>query len=396
MLKGKHIVIGVTGGIAVYKAVDVVSRLKKLGADITVIMTKNATEFVSPLTFRSLALNEVVVDMFKPPTTWDVEHIAIAQRADLFLVAPATANIIGKMAHGIADDMLSTVVMATKAPVWVAPAMNTGMYTNPVVQRNMDDLRSLGYQFIDPDSGRLACGDIGAGKFAQPERIVDTIVRAFRDKDLEGKHYLITAGPTQEAIDPVRYITNHASGKMGYALAEEVLSRGGQVTLVSGPVHLDPPRGAELVPVVSSQDMFEAVMARADHADVIIKSAAVADYTPSDYSPVKMKKSDGNLSIGLKRTQDIAKNLGQQIGQQVFVGFAAETHDLIENGKKKIKSKGFDFIVCNDISQAGAGFKSDTNIVTLIDKDEKVVAYEKMLKTDLACVIIDKTKTYMK
>lgn len=391
MLKGKHIVIGVTGGIAVYKVVDVVSRLKKLNADITVLMTKNATEFVTPLTFKSLALNYVVVDMFEEPRTWEVEHIAIAQRADLFLVAPATANIIGKMAHGIADDMVSTVVMATKAPVWIAPAMNTGMYTNAVVQRNMDDLKSLGYHFIEPDSGRLACGDLGMGKLASPERIVETIVNAMVKKDLEGKKILITAGPTQEAIDPVRYITNHSSGKMGYAIAEEARNRGAEVTLVSGPVNLQKISGIETIDVVSAAEMYDAVMSRVDDMDIVIKSAAVADYRPAHYADQKMKKSDDDLSIALERTKDIAKFIGSIKAKQFFVGFAAESENVIENAKKKIKSKKFDLIVCNDISQKDAGFKSDTNIVSMISKEGVVEHYEKMLKKDIAKIILDKT-----
>lgn len=396
MLKGKHIVIGVTGGIAAYKVVDVVSRLKKLNAEITIIMTENASKFVTPLTFRSLSLNEVVVDMFAPPTKWEVEHIAIAQRADLFLIAPATANMIGKIAGGIADDMLSTVVMATKAPVWIAPAMNTGMYTNPIVQDNLKKLKNYGYHFIDPDEGRLACGDIGAGKLAQPEKIVEKIVDAFVSKDLLGKRFLITAGPTQEAIDPIRYITNHASGKMGYALAKDVRSRGGQVTLISGPVNLEAPDGVNLVPVVSSQEMYQAVMEHLDHNDVVIKSAAVADYTPELYHDQKIKKQASDWQIPLKSTKDIALEIGKIKKDQVFVGFAAETENLLENGQKKIKKKGFDFIVCNDISKPGAGFKGDTNIVTIIDKKGQSQAYEQMSKSALASLIIDKVKTYMK
>ena len=396
MLKGKHIVIGVTGGIAAYKVVDVVSRLKKLNAEITIIMTENASKFVTPLTFRSLSLNEVVVDMFAPPTKWEVEHIAIAQRADLFLIAPATANMIGKIAGGIADDMLSTVVMATKAPVWIAPAMNTGMYTNPIVQDNLKKLKNYGYHFIDPDEGRLACGDIGAGKLAQPEKIVEKIVDAFVNKDLLGKRFLITAGPTQEAIDPIRYITNHASGKMGYALAKDVHSRGGQVTLISGPVNLEAPDGVNLVPVVSSQEMYQAVMEHLDHNDVVIKSAAVADYTPELYHDQKIKKQASDWQIPLKSTKDIALEIGKIKKDQVFVGFAAETENLLENGQKKIKKKGFDFIVCNDISKPGAGFKGDTNIVTIIDKKGQSQAYEQMSKSALASLIIDKVKTYMK
>lgn len=395
MLKGKHIVIGVTGGIAVYKVVDVVSRLKKLNAEITVIMTKHATEFVTPLTFRSLSLNYVVVDMFEEPKTWNVEHISIAQRADLFLVAPATANIIGKMNHGIADDMLSTVVMATKAPVWIAPAMNTGMYTNPVVQNNMTSLKALGYSFIEPDSGRLACGDIGMGKLASPERIVETILKAMTQRDLEGKKILITAGPTQEAIDPVRFITNHSSGKMGYAIAEAAKNRGAEVTIVSGPVHIPVPSGVEVVDVVSSEEMYNAVVERVGAFDVVIKSAAVADYTPATYSDEKVKKSDDDLSIPLKRTKDIALELSQIKTDQVVVGFAAETQNIIENAKKKIKKKDFDFIVCNDISKPGAGFKSDTNIVSIIDKNDEIKTYEEMLKSELADIILDKVITFI-
>lgn len=396
MLKGKHIVIGVTGGIAAYKVVDVVSRLKKLNAEITIIMTENASKFVTPLTFRSLSLNEVVVDMFAPPTKWEVEHIAIAQRADLFLIAPATANMIGKIAGGIADDMLSTVVMATKAPVWIAPAMNTGMYTNPIVQDNLKKLKSYGYHFIDPDEGRLACGDIGAGKLAQPEKIVEKIVDAFVKKDLVGKKFLITAGPTQEAIDPIRYITNHASGKMGYALAKDVVSRGGQVTLVSGPVNLLPPDGVNLIPVVSSQEMYQAVMDHLDSNDVVIKSAAVADYTPELYQDQKIKKQASDWQIPLKSTKDIALEIGKVKKNQIFVGFAAETENLLENGRRKIQKKGFDFIVCNDISKPGAGFKGDTNIVTIIDQKGQSQAYDQMSKSALATLIIDKVKTYMK
>lgn len=391
MLKGKHIVIGVTGGIAVYKVVDVVSRLKKLNAEITVIMTKNAAEFVTPLTFKSLSLNYVVVDMFEEPRTWEVEHIAIAQRADLFLIAPATANIIGKMINGISDDMVTTVVMATKAPVWIAPAMNTGMYTNPIVQRNIKDLETLGYHFIEPDSGRLACGDLGVGKLASPERIVETIVNALVNRDLEGKKVLITAGPTQEAIDPVRYITNHSSGKMGYAIAKEAKLRGGEVTLVSGPVNLCKIPGIETIDVVSAKDMYEAVMSRVDSADIIIKSAAVADYKPLTISDQKIKKSDGDMSIPLERTKDIAKTIGSKKKNQFFIGFAAESENVIENAKKKIINKNFDLIVCNDISIEGAGFKSDTNIVSMIDKEGHVEHFEKMLKKDLAKIIIDKT-----
>ena len=392
MLNGKHIVIGVTGGIAVYKVVDVVSRLKKLGAEITIIMTKNATEFVTPLTFRSLSLNYVVVDMFEEPKTWNVEHISIAQRADLFLMAPATANIIGKMAHGIADDMVSTVVMATKAPIWIAPAMNTGMYTNPVVQKNIKELTSLGYHFIEPDSGRLACGDIGVGKLASPERIVETITNALVKNDFEGKKILITAGPTQEAIDPVRYITNHSSGKMGYAIAEAARNRGAEVTLVSGPVHIPKVSGVETIDVITAQEMYDAVMAKMSDMDIIIKSAAVADYRPATISNEKMKKSDDDLSIPLERTFDIALDISKKKTHQKVVGFAAESENVVENAIRKVKKKDFDFIVCNDIKQAGAGFKGDTNIVSIIDKNGDVKHYDQMMKKDIAEIILDKLR----
>lgn len=396
MLKGKNIVIGVSGGIAVYKVVDVVSRLKKLNADITVIMTENAAKFVTPLTFRSLALNYVVVDMFEEPKSWNVEHISIAQKADLFLLAPATANVIGKIIGGIADDMLTTVVMATKAPVWIAPAMNTGMYENPIVQRNINELKMLGYNFIEPDSGRLACGDLGIGKLASPERIVETVLEAFdKNKDLKGKKILITAGPTQEAIDPVRYITNHSSGKMGYSIAKAARDRGADVTLVSGPVNLEKISGIKTIDVISADDMYRAVMDNVESSDIIIKSAAVADYKPSNVSDQKIKKDDDDLSIPLSRTKDIALSIGKVKNNRVFVGFAAETENVIENGKKKIEKKNFDFIVCNDISKAGAGFKSDTNIITIIDKNGKVSSLEKMLKSEVAEVILDKIKTYL-
>lgn len=390
MLKGKHVVIGVTGGIAVYKVVDVVSRLKKLQAEITVIMTKSAAEFVTPLTFRSLSLNYVVVDMFEEPKTWNVEHISIAQRADLFLMAPATANVLGKMVSGIADDMVTTVVMATKAPVMIAPAMNTGMYTNPIVQRNIQSLKDLGYHFIEPDSGRLACGDIGVGKLASPERIVDEMVAFMTEGDLKGKKVLITAGPTQEAIDPVRFITNHSSGKMGYALAEAAVQRGAEVTLVSGPVHMPAVKGAKIVPVITAEDMYDAVMSHMDDMDIIIKSAAVADYKPADQSDEKLKKSNDDLTIPLKRTKDIALAIGERKKHQFVVGFAAESNHLIENAKKKMEKKNFDMIVCNNIKTPGAGFGVDTNVVSIINKSGEVTSYDQLPKREIADIILDR------
>ena len=394
MLKNKTVVIGVSGGIAVYKVCDVVSRLKKLGVNVHVIMTKSATEFVTPLTFQSLSQNYVVCDMFEEPKTWDVEHISLAKKADVFLIAPATANIIGKMACGISDDMLSTTVMATKAKVLIAPAMNTNMYENPIVQRNIDTLRALNYEFIEPESGRLACGDIGKGKLATPENIVEAVVDALTKKqDLEGKKIIITAGPTVEAIDPVRYITNRSTGKMGYAIAKEACDRGAEVTLVSGPTTLEPPKNLKkFIRIESAKDMYEAVINNLDENDVIIKSAAVADYKPKDYCDKKIKKSDDDLVIKLDRNKDIAYEIGKVKKDKILVGFAAETNDLIENAKNKISKKNLDFIVANDLTKEGAGFGVDTNIVKIIDKDGSIEEYPIMKKNEVANVILDKVK----
>lgn len=394
MLKNKTVVIGVSGGIAVYKVCDVVSRLKKLGVNVHVIMTKSATEFVTPLTFQSLSQNYVVCDMFEEPKTWDVEHISLAKKADVFLIAPATANIIGKMACGISDDMLSTTVMATKAKVLIAPAMNTNMYENPIVQRNIDTLRALNYEFIEPESGRLACGDIGKGKLATPENIVEAVVDALTKKqDLEGKKIIITAGPTVEAIDPVRYITNRSTGKMGYAIAKEACDRGAEVTLVSGPTKLEPPKNLKkFIRIESAKDMYEAVINNLDENDVIIKSAAVADYKPKDYCDKKIKKSDDDLVIKLDRNKDIAYEIGKVKKDKILVGFAAETNDLIENAKNKISKKNLDFIVANDLTKEGAGFGVDTNIVKIIDKDGAIEEYPIMKKNEVANVILDKVK----
>ena len=394
MLKNKTVVIGVSGGIAVYKVCDVVSRLKKLGVNVHVIMTKSATEFVTPLTFQSLSQNYVVCDMFEEPKTWDVEHISLAKKADVFLIAPATANIIGKMACGISDDMLSTTVMATKAKVLIAPAMNTNTYENPIVQRNIDTLRALNYEFIEPESGRLACGDIGKGKLAAPENIVEAVVDALTKKqDLEGKKIIITAGPTVEAIDPVRYITNRSTGKMGYAIAKEACDRGAEVTLVSGPTKLEPPKNLKkFIRIESAKDMYEAVINNLDENDVIIKSAAVADYKPKDYCDKKIKKSDDDLVIKLDRNKDIAYEIGKVKKDKILVGFAAETNNLIENAKNKINKKNLDFIVANDLTKEGAGFGVDTNIVKIIDKDGSIEEYPIMKKNEVANVILDKVK----
>jgi phosphopantothenoylcysteine decarboxylase/phosphopantothenate--cysteine ligase len=387
-------VIGVTGGIAVYKTLDLVSRLKKLNVNINIIMTSSAQEFVKPLSFQSLSQNYVVTDMFKEPKTWDVEHISLAQKADLFVIAPATANIIGKIANGIADDMLSTTVMATRAPVLIAPAMNTNMYENPIVQNNIERLKQLGYYFIDPASGRLACGDYGRGKLAAPEDIVNEIVKILKtcskSKDLLGKKVIVTAGPTQEPIDPVRYITNHSSGKMGYSLAEAARKRGAEVILISGPTNLKKPYDIKTVDIVTANDMYEAILNHFDDADIIIKAAAVSDYRPSNISNQKIKKSNFDLDIKLTRNPDILYELGKKKKNKILVGFAAETNDLMNNAIKKVNKKNLDFIVANDLSQQGAGFKEETNIVTIIDKKGKIEKFDKMKKDEVADIILDK------
>lgn len=394
MLKNKTVVIGVSGGIAVYKTLDVISRLRKLGVNVNVIMTKSATEFVTPLSFQSLSQNYVVCDMFEDPKTWDVEHISLAKRADVFLIAPATANIIGKIANGIADDMLTTTVMATKAKVLIAPAMNTNMYENPILQRNITTLKELGYNFVEPESGRLACGDTGKGKLASPETIVEEVVKLLsKDQDLKGKSIIVTAGPTVESIDPMRYITNRSTGKMGYSIAKEAVERGADVTLITGPTKLTPPQNLKkLVKIESAKEMYEAVLENLDENDVIIKSAAVADYKPKHYSNKKIKKSEDDLFIELDRNKDIALEIGKIKEDKILVGFAAETNDLIENANLKIKKKNLDFIVANDLTKEGAGFGVDTNIVKIIDKEGNITDYPKMKKEEVANIILDKIK----
>ena len=394
MLKDKTVVIGVSGGIAVYKTLDVISRLRKLGVNVNVIMTKSATEFVTPLSFQSLSQNYVVCDMFEDPKTWDVEHISLAKRADVFLIAPATANVIGKIANGIADDMLTTTVMATKAKVLIAPAMNTNMYENPILQRNINTLKELGYNFVEPESGRLACGDTGKGKLASPETIVDEVVKLLsKEQDLKGKSIIVTAGPTVESIDPMRYITNRSTGKMGYSIAKEAIERGADITLITGPTNLTPPQNLKkLVKIESAKDMYEAVLENLDENDVVIKSAAVADYKPKNYSNKKIKKSDDDLVIELDRNKDIAQEIGKIKNNKILVGFAAETNDLIENASLKIKKKNLDFIVANDLTKEGAGFGVDTNIVKIIDKEGNITEYPKMKKEEVANIILDKIK----
>lgn len=397
MLKDKTVVIGVCGGIAVYKACDLVSKLKKTGVNVHVIMTKSATEFVAPLTFQTLSQNYVVEDMFESPKTWDVEHISLAKKADVFVLAPATANVIGKVANGIADDMLTTTIMATKAKVLVAPAMNTNMYENPVVQRNIQTLKDLDYKFVEPESGRLACGDIGSGKLASVDTIFNSIIELLEiKKDLEGTSMIITAGPTVESIDPVRYITNRSTGKMGYSIAKKAIERGADVTLVSGPTNIVPPQNLKkFIQIESAEDMYNAVLENLDENQVIIKSAAVADYRPKEYSDNKIKKSDDDLSIRLDRTKDIALELGKIKNNKILVGFAAETNDLLENAKNKIQKKNLDFIVANDLTQDGAGFGVDTNIVKIIDREGVIQEHPKMKKEEVADVILDKIKTLL-
>lgn len=397
MLKDKTVVIGVCGGIAVYKACDLVSKLKKTGVNVHVIMTKSATEFVAPLTFQTLSQNYVVEDMFESPKTWDVEHISLAKKADVFVLAPATANVMGKVANGIADDMLTTTIMATKAKVLIAPAMNTNMYENPVVQRNIQTLKDLDYKFVEPESGRLACGDIGSGKLASVDTIFNSIIELLEiKKDLEGTSMIITAGPTVESIDPVRYITNRSTGKMGYSIAKKAIERGADVTLVSGPTNIVPPQNLKkFIQIESAEDMYNAVLENMDENQVIIKSAAVADYRPKEYSDNKIKKSDDDLSIRLDRTKDIALELGKIKNNKILVGFAAETNDLLENAKNKIQKKNLDFIVANDLTQDGAGFGVDTNIVKIIDREGVVQEHPKMKKEEVADVILDKIKTLL-
>lgn len=397
MLSNKTIVVGVTGGIAAYKACDVVSKLKKLNANIHVVMTESACEFVNPMTFQTLSNNFVINDMFKEPKTWEVEHIELAKKADAFLIVPATANFIGKLASGIADDMLTTTVMATRAQVIVAPAMNTNMYTNKIVQDNIHKLSDLGYMFIEPTSGRLACGDIGPGKLADVDDIIKYVVTFFEekstDKDLVGRKIMISAGPTIEAIDPVRYITNRSSGKMGYAIAKRAVARGAKVTLVSGKTDLDIPKGlAKFIAIESADDLYKNLVSEFDSNEVVIQSAAVADYKPKSYSDKKIKKKDSDLCIELSRNKDIAHELGKIKGDKVLVGFAAETNDVLENAAKKVKKKNLDFIVANDLTKQGAGFATETNIVKIIDADGRINEYPKLLKSEVGDKILDKVR----
>ncbi len=390
MLDKKTVVLGVTGSIAAYKIANLASMLVKLHADVHVIMTKNATNFINPITFETLTSNKCLVDTFDRNFQYNVEHIALAQKADLFMVAPASANVIGKIAGGIADDMLTTTIMACKAPKFIAPAMNTNMFENPIVQYNLKKIETYGYRVIKPDTGYLACGDTGAGKLPSEEVLLSYILRELRfEKDLTGKKVLVTAGPTREAIDPVRYISNHSTGKMGYAIAECAMGRGADVILVTGETSIPKPPFVKVIPIVSANDMFEAVKEYSYEVDFIIKSAAVADYTPSEVSSEKIKKSDNDMSISLVRTTDILKYLGENKKKnQVICGFAMETKDLLENATKKLNNKNADMIVANNLKVEGAGFGTDTNVVTLIKKDERV-ELPLLSKMDVAKVILD-------
>lgn len=398
MLKGKTIALGVTGGIAVYKAADLVSRLKKLNANVEVIMTKGAREFVTPLTFQTMSGNVVHKDMFSEISNYDVEHISLAQKSDVILIAPATANTIGKIANGIADNLLTTIAMASTSKLIFAPAMNTKMYENPIVQENMEKLKGLGHKFIQPGVGLLACGDYGAGKMAEPQDIVDYLVSHFVEKDLIGRNITITAGPTIEPLDPVRYMTNYSSGKMGYSLAEEAMNRGANVRLITGPTSLTPPKNVTLIKVNTTEEMLQAVGDSFDEMDVLIKSAAPLDYRPERVSSSKIKKKDGEideLNIKYIRNPDIAAHFGKQKKHQIIVGFAAETDNMYEYALGKLKKKNFDFIVANDLTEKGAGFNVDTNIVTIIEKDGSSKKYPILEKKKVAKTILDKVKNIL-
>ena len=396
-LDGKQIVLGVTGGIAAYKACDLTSRLKKAGAQVYVILTKNACQFVSPLTFETLSNHPAVTDTFARPETWEVEHVALAKRADLFVIAPATANILAKMACGIADDMLSTTVLATRAPVLVAPAMNTGMWENAATQKNVETLKQRGVHFIGPDGGYLACGDSGAGRMSEPEAIAEAIDALLHPRrDLEGLSVLVTAGPTQEKIDPVRYITNRSSGKMGYAIARAAQMRGARVTLVSGPTQLQTPQGVEKVDIVSTQDLYQAMMVHAPQADIVIQAAAPADFTPDTVAEQKIKKQgDGMLTLSFRQTPDVAAAVGKNKRPgQVLIGFAAETNDVMKNAGAKLKKKNLDMIVANDVTAPGAGFDVDTNIVTFVTAEKKETL-PCLPKTQVADELLDRALKLM-
>ena len=390
MLKGKTVVLAVSGSIAAYKIASLASALKKLHANVQVLMTKNAVNFINPITFESLTGNKCLVDTFDRNFQYSVEHVALAKQADVVLVAPASANVIGKIAHGIADDMLTTTVMACKCKKIIAPAMNTNMFDNPILQDNLKILEHYGYEVISPAVGYLACGDTGAGKMPEPELLLQYISREIAyEKDMQGKRVLVTAGPTQESIDPVRFITNHSTGKMGYAIAKMCMLRGAEVTLVSGPTSIAKPEFVHVVDVVTAKEMYEEVTKRAKDQDIIIKAAAVADYRPKSVSSEKMKKKDDDLAIPMERTDDILKFLGEHKKEHQFLcGFSMETENMLENSRKKLEKKHLDMIVANNLKVEGAGFAEDTNVVTIITGQEEV-SLGKMTKEETALRILD-------
>ena len=391
MLEGKTVLLGVTGSIAAYKIAYLASALKKQQADVHVLMTRNATNFINPITFETLTGNKCLVDTFDRNFQFQVEHVSIAKKADVVMIAPASANVIGKLAHGIADDMLTTTIMACRCKKFISPAMNTNMFENPIVQDNLKTLEHYGYEVIDPAVGYLACGDTGAGKMPEPETLLNYILRECAcEKDMKGLKVLVTAGPTQEAIDPVRYITNHSSGKMGYAIAKMAMLRGADVTLVSGRTALAPPPFVRVVPVVTARDMYEAVTSVGQEQDIIIKAAAVADYRPASVSDEKIKKKDDDMSIALERTDDILKYLGEHKPDGQFLcGFSMETENMIGNSRVKLTRKNLDMVAANNVKMAGAGFQGDTNVLTLITQDEEV-SLPLMSKEDAAGKILDK------
>jgi len=395
-LKGKTVLLGVTGSIAAYKIANLASMLKKLDCDVHVLMTQNATNFINPITFETLTGNKCLVDTFDRNFQFSVEHVSIAKLADVVLVAPASANVIGKLANGIADDMLTTTVMACRCKILVSPAMNTNMYHNPIVQDNLDKLRRYDYEIIAPDKGYLACGDVGDGKMPAETVLLEYILREIAcEKDLVGKNVLVTAGPTQERIDPVRFISNHSSGKMGYAIAKNCMLRGANVTLVTGKTSIEAPKFVKVVPITSAKEMYEAVIAVYEEQDVVIKAAAVADYRPKNPAEEKVKKKDGELSIELERTDDILKYLGEHKTRQFLCGFSMETENMLENSRAKLEKKNLDMIVANNLKQEGAGFGVDTNVVTMITK-EAVKELEIMSKEDVAEAIVNEILAQMR
>ena len=390
MLKEKTILLGVTGGIAAYKSASLASRLVKAGAEVRVIMTEHATNFINPITFETLTGHECITDTFDRNFEFQVEHVSLAKKADVIMVAPATANVIAKLAHGLADDMLTTTILASHAPKLVAPAMNTGMYENPVTQDNLALLKKYGMEVIEPAAGHLACGDEGKGKMPEPEILYEHILRSCACKqDMKGLKVLVTAGPTQEAVDPVRFLTNHSSGRMGYSIAKACMLRGADVTLVTGRTALTPPLFVDVVPVVSAKDMYDAVISRSDEMDIIIKAAAVADYRPVHVAEEKVKKSDGSFSLELERTDDILKYLGEHKKPGQFLcGFSMETENMLENSRKKLEKKHLDMIAANNLKVPGAGFETTTNIITIITPDS-VKELELMSKDDAAFRLLD-------